>query len=472
MTHNTVQWMPLDNAGKVFPGQNTNRWSNVFRLSVELKHEIDPKTLETALEKTLRRIPSFRVKLRSGFFGNYFEENKRDCPISHDIKNHCYRIGFRENNGYIFRVYYHKSRISIDIYHALCDGYGGAVFLMTLAGEYLRLKGYSISHNQFVLDINEKPKAEELEDAYERYATSKDSTKLLETPAYHKRGTKLPLHHCHYTSVTMSFKELHSLSKSYGVTVTELLAAILLDVHYRKQLSEGKGRKDVSVQIPVNLRKAFPSESLRNFVICLTVKMSPRKGKYTFEEILRSVSAQLKQVNNRKDLHAYITQTVKLQTKALKFIPLALKNTAVKVSFSFGAEYSTTALLSNLGPINVPEDMKEHIERCFFYTGPGLVNGARCGAVSFGDNLTLTFSNRYKEDEIETEFLRRLAELGLSATVETNRDTDYIGIEGITVGDSQAYSDEVFIPSKQDRLPSLRSTDITFKEKAKRAFHL
>ena len=163
---------------------------------------------------------------------------------------------------------------------------------------------------------------------------------------------------------------------------------------------------------------------------------------------------------------------MKLQTKALKFIPLALKNTAVKVSFSFGAEYSTTALLSNLGPINVPEDMKEHIERCFFYTGPGLVNGARCGAVSFGDNLTLTFSNRYKEDEIETEFLRRLAKLGLSATVETNRDTDYIGIEGITVGDSQAYSDEVFIPSKQDRLPSLRSTDITFKEKARRAFHL
>ncbi len=464
--------MPLDNAGKVFPGQNTNRWSNVFRLSIQLKEEIDPEALKIALSKTLNRIPSFRVKIRSGFFGNYFEGNERDCPVNHDIKNHCYRIGFKENNGYIFRVYYHKSRISIDIYHALCDGYGGAVFLFTLAGEYLRLKGHSISHNQLVLDVNEAPKSEELEDAYERYATSKDSTKLLETPAYHKRGTKLPLHLCNYTSVIMSFKELHALSKSYGVTVTELLASILLDIHYRKQLSEGKTRKDVSVQIPVNLRKAFPSESLRNFVICLTVKMSPRKGEYAFEEILRSVSTQLKQVNNQKDLHAYITQTVNLQTKALKFVPLAIKNSVVKISFSFGAEFSTTVLLSNLGPISVPEDMKEHIERCFFYTGPGLVNGARCGAISFGDSFSLTFSNCYEERDIETEFLRRLSELGISATVETNRDSDYSDIEGVTIGDSEAYSDQVFIPSKQDRLPSLKNTDIAFKERTKRAFHL
>ncbi len=472
MTHDTFQWMPLDNAGKVFPGQNTNRWSNVFRLSVELKEEIEPEILKTALNKALERIPFFRVKIRKGFFGNYFERNERECPLSHDIKNHCYRINFKENNGYIFRVYYHKCRISIDIYHALCDGYGGAVFLMTLTGEYLRLKGHSISHNQFVLDVNEKPIAEESEDAYERYATSKDSTKLLETPAYHKRGTKLPLHHCNYTSVTMSFKELHTMCKDYGVTVTALLAAILLDVHYRKQCFTAGSRKDVSIQIPVNLRKAFPTESLRNFVICLTVKMSPRKGEYTFEEILRSVNSQLKEVNNYKDLHAYITQTVNLQTKALKFIPLAIKNTAVKVSFSFGAEYSTTALLSNLGPINVPEDMQEHIERCFFYTGPGLVNGARCGAVSFGDNLTLTFSNCYKEDDIESDFIRRIIGLGLSATIETNRDADYIGIEGITFGDGEAYSDKVFIPSKQDRIESLKNTDISFKEKAKRAFHL
>lgn len=258
MTKTTYRHLELDNAGKVFPGQNTKRWSNVFRMSIQLKEDIDPDTLRVALDKTLDRLPTLKLKMKDGFFSNYFETNELQCPINHDIKNFCYRIDLKENNNYLLRVYYHQKRISIDYYHALCDGYGASVFLCTLAGEYLRLKGHSISYNQMVLDVNETPKAEETEDAYERYATSKKTAKLLETPAYHKTGTKLPLHMTNYTAVTMSFKELHALSKSYGVTVTELFAAILLDIHYKNQLKEGKSKKDVSVQFPLICVKLSP----------------------------------------------------------------------------------------------------------------------------------------------------------------------------------------------------------------------
>ena len=471
MANNSFEWIPLDNAGKVFPGQNSNRWANVHRMTAELKEEIDPSLLKTALAGTLDRLPTFKVKMRDGFFQNYYERNEAECPINPDIKNPCYRIKYKENNGYLIRVYYHGKRISVDFYHALCDGYGAAVFISTLTGEYLRLKGYSISHNQFVLDVNEAPKAEEIEDAYERYATSKKTAKLLETPSYHKKGNQLPLHMCNYTAVTMSFKELHALSKSYGVTVTELLAAILLDIHYRKQLRDGKSKKDVSVQIPVNLRKAFPSESVRNFVICLTVKMPYRKGGFTFEEIVRSVSEQLRKANNYDFLHAYITQTVKLQTKLLKYVPLAVKNTCVNISFRFGAEYSTTALISNLGPVNIPDDMKEYVERYFFYNGPGLVNGARCAVASIGDTLTYTFSNVYKEDDIEREFLSMLSAMGISLKVETNRDSDFGDIEGVTIGDRNAYSDKVYLPKKEDGQAIPENANITFGERIKRTFH-
>ncbi len=446
MKNSPFEYMPLDNAGKVFPGQNSKRWANVYRMTAELKEEIDPEILKTALAETLDRLPTFKVKMKEGFFENYYVRNEAECPVNPDIKNPCYRINYEENNGYLIRVYYHRCRISVDYYHALCDGYGASVFISTLAGQYLRLKGYSISYNQFVLDVNENPRKEEIEDAYERYATSKKTAKLLENPAYHKKGSQMPLHMCNYTTATISFKELHALSKTYGVTVTEFLAAVLLDIHYKKQLSEGKSKKDVSVQIPVNLRKAFPSESVRNFVICLTVKMPYRKEGYSFEETVRSVSAQLKQVNNYDFLHAYITQTVNLQTKLLKYVPLIVKNTAVKVSFHFGAEFSTSTLISNLGPVNLPDDMKEHVERYFFYNGPGLVNGARCAVVSVGDNLTFTFSNIYKESDIEREFLQKLASFGISVITETNRDEDFSDIKGVTVGDRYAYSDKVFIP--------------------------
>ena len=55
MKNNLFKWIRLDNAGKIFPGQNMRRWSNVFRIAVELKEDIDPEILKRALKKTLDR---------------------------------------------------------------------------------------------------------------------------------------------------------------------------------------------------------------------------------------------------------------------------------------------------------------------------------------------------------------------------------------------------------------------------------
>ncbi len=472
MENNSLRWIKLDNAGKIFPGQNTRRWSNVFRLGVELKEEIDPEILKEALKITLERIPSLKVRMKKGFFWNYFEINDMECPVNPDIKNHCYRINFKENNGFLFRIYYHHNRICIDFYHSLCDGYGGAVFISTLAGHYLRLKGCSVSHNKFVLDVNEKPKDEELEDAYLRYSSSKAKYVSDETRVYHKRGTKLPLHLCNYTVCTMSLEKLRSLSKSYGVTITELFAAILLDIHYRKQLSEGKTNKEVSVQIPVNLRKAFPSNTLRNFVLCLMVKINPEMGKYTFEEILKTVSHQLKLVNDAKALDSLMTRNVNIEKKAVKYVPLVLKNFFVGLGFRVNAEFSTSVLISNLGVITLPEDMEEYVERFFFFTGSGLVNGARCGVVTFGDKVVFTFSNRYKEDDVEKEFFRRLGELGIPVTVTTNRGDVFANINNVSEEKDCPYPDRVFVPTSKDRQTKSGNHKIHFSEWFERVFHV
>ncbi|MBQ8503660.1 MAG: alcohol acetyltransferase [Clostridia bacterium] len=423
MNNNSFEWLRLDNAAKIFPGQNTRSWSNVFRVGVQLKQEIDPQKLEKALDSTLKRIPGYAVRIRKGFFWHYFEKNPNPCPIMHDIKNLCYRINFKENNGYLFRLYYHGNRISVDIYHALSDGYGGAVFLSTLVGEYLRLCGFEISHNRFVLDVNEPPKKEEIEDAYNRYASSKVKYDRKDKWVYHSVGTKLPRHRCNYVIGIMSFEQIHSISKKYGVTVTEFFAAILLDIHYRKQLREAKKQREVSVQIPVNLRKAFPSETLRNFVLCLRVKIDPNMGEYTFEEILRSVSLQLRLVNNDKFLNSMMTQNLKIERNpVMKYLPLPIKTLGVGIGFGITAEQTTSTLISNLGPVVLPPDMAKHVERFFFFNGPGKLNGARCAAISLGDELTFTFSNCYEESDIEREFFTRLVKMGVHVKIESNRD--------------------------------------------------
>lgn len=471
MRNNSYKWIELDNAGKIFPGQNMRRWSNVFRLSVHFKEKIAPEILKLALEDTLHRFPSFKVKMRKGFFWNYLEENEMECPLNPDISNHCYRINFKENNGYLFRVYYHENSIGVDVYHSLCDGYGAAVFVSTLAGQYLRMKGYDVSYNQFVLATDEAVKKEELEDSYKKYADSGEKYVTPEKRVYHKRGTKLPLHIANYTAVTMPLGSLRALSKIYGVTITELFAAVLLDIHYRKQLAEGKTKKYVSVQIPVNLRKAFPSRTLRNFVLCLVVQINPKEKEYTFEEILKTVSQQLKTENDARLLNSLMTRNVDIERKVVKYIPLAIKNFFVGVGFRINAEYSTSVLLSNLGVINLPENMKNHIEKIMFFTGPGIVNGARCGAITHGDNVVLTFSDCYKEHDIEKEFLPRLSQLGIPVKVATNRGDVFCDMNGVAKDDFE-YPERVHIPHNKERIKKITTNAISLSEKLERQFHV
>ena len=423
MKNPSYDWLKLDNAAKIFPGQNSRSWSNIFRIGAQLKSEIDPQVLSVALKNTLRRIPSFNVRIRRGLFWYYFEQNPNEPEVLPDIKNPCYRIKFKENKGFLFRVFYRNDRINIEVYHALCDGYGAAVFLSTLVGEYLRLKGEDIDYNQFVLDVNEAPKASELEDSYGRYADSKVPYDRKDKWVYHAIGTRMPMHTANFTAGIMSFKELHAVAKGYGATVTEFLAALMMDILYHKQLRENKKQREICIQIPVNLRKAFPSETLRNFVLCLRVKMNPNLGEYTFEEIIRSVSLQLKLANDPKLINSLMTQNMKLERNPVtKHLPLILKDLGVGIGFMITAEQTTSCLLSNLGPIKLPESVEKHIEKMYLYTGPGLVNGARCGVASVGDKLVFTFSNCYKESDLEREFYTRLVKMGVHVKIESNRD--------------------------------------------------
>ena len=96
MKKNSFEWVTLDNAGKVFPGQSIRNWANVFRVSVRLREGVEPELLQRALEKTFLRIPTLRVCIKKGFFWHYFERNEMELTVKHDIKNFCYRIHFKD----------------------------------------------------------------------------------------------------------------------------------------------------------------------------------------------------------------------------------------------------------------------------------------------------------------------------------------------------------------------------------------
>ena len=91
----TLEWRKLDNSAKIFPISTGKKYSNVFRLSVVLKEKIDPEILEKAVKIALEKYKSFKVRLKDGFFWNYFEHNTKELIIEEEKEYPCKYIKFQ-----------------------------------------------------------------------------------------------------------------------------------------------------------------------------------------------------------------------------------------------------------------------------------------------------------------------------------------------------------------------------------------
>ena len=416
-------WLKLDNAAKIFPGQNSNTWSSSFRIGYEMKEKVDPELLQQALIDIMPRFSCYDVRIRYGFFWFYLEKNENTPLVLPDIRNPLYRVKFNENRKFLFKVFYHGNRISVDMYHALSDGHGGAMFLSTLVAQYLRLKGYEIPVGGFVLDINDSCSERELEDSFVKNATSKAKYKRSDKFCYHAKGTRMPWHTANYTTGIIPFNELHAAAKAKGVTVTEFMSALMLDILCKKQAREERKLKEVCIQVPIDLRKTFNSETLRNFSICLRVKVDPNKGEYTFDELLEQVKYQLRLQRNKKDLNMMITANMGIERNIfVRALPLVIKNLGVGVSFAITAEQTNSCLLTNLGPVIIPDEMREHTEKFILIPPPGKVNAARMGVATLNNNLCITFANSYIESDVERELFTSFVKMGIHVKIESNRE--------------------------------------------------
>lgn len=418
------EWYKLDNAAKVFPGQDTSFRSNVFRFSATLTEKVDKELLEKALEMIMVRFPGFDVRMRAGFFWHYLEKNPYGAPpVMEDIANPCQRFRWKENRGYLFKVYYYENRVSVEFYHSLTDGFGASRFFMTLVAVYLRLTGKDIPNGDAVYDIEEAPRASELEDSYSKNCQSKVKAKRIQKFTYRFKGERLPKHFLSVTTGYMPVAAVKAKAAEHGVTVTEYLAAVLLWVMYNMQKSEPKNKeKHVGVQIPVNARPFFGSETLKNFMLCYSFQIDPKMGEYTLPEIISQLSLYLRYINNEKELRSMMYGNMGIEKNPLmRVIPSFLKDFGISVVYLIGGERSTSCLVSNVGIVKAPKEMEQYIEKLVLITGPARINGARCGVLSYKDTLAFTLSNIYKDPKIQREFFTTLVKLGIPVKIESNR---------------------------------------------------
>lgn len=418
-------WYQLDLSAVVYPTLQRKNFSSVFRLSALMKDHVDKDKLQMALDRTMPRFPTYKVAIRKGFFWRYLETNDRPGPfIQEDIKNPCMPMGFKTNNRYLLRVYYYDRRISFESHHCLGDGNGGMAFFNTMLAEYLRLMGHDISLGYNVKDINEEPDPEEFEDAYMRYANAQVRPDRPGEKAYQVHGTPEPFYTLNMIVGVMPTDQILKVAKDYKTSVTEYINAVLLYSLMQKQKDDNpKKYKPVTLAMPVNLRRFFPSKSLRNFITMVYPSIDPRLGDYSFEEILTQVHHYMRYYINDKFLRGDITTNAYTKRHPLiRVVPLFIKDRVVRYFYKTVQDISSTAGITNMGVLKVPENMEEHIERFDICMGQPYSSKTNCSIISFGNNMSITFASAIKQSDVEMYFFRKLVQDGIHVKIESNRN--------------------------------------------------
>lgn len=421
-----LHWVRLDNAAKIYPAARTRHWSNMFRLSVTLTEAVDTALLQQALDATVPRFPTIAARLRRGIFWYYLQQLQQAPPVSQE---QSYPLAFmhpQEARQCAFRVIVYQNRIAVEFFHSLTDGTGGLTFLKSLVAEYLQRKyAVTIPATHGILDRGEPPRQEEMEDSFPKHAASVTISRS-QPDSWHYYGTAEPDHRQHLIRFQLSVRQTLDKAHEYGVSLTEFLAAVLMQAILELQaqtVSSPHRRKAVRLMVPVNLRRLFPSKTLRNFSLYVIPEVDPRLGHYDFRELCTIVRLKMATEVTQKQMAQAIAANVRSeQLMAVRVIPLPLKNLIMKAVFQAVGERKSFMSLSNLGAVSLPEEMRRYVTGWDLILGPQASAPHNCGVLSYGDDLILNFIRNIKEPALEAHCFRILQDLGLGVTVQSNRE--------------------------------------------------
>ncbi len=418
------EWMKLDNSAKIYPAIMSRSWAAMFRLSASLTEPVDLQLLQQATDQTIKRFPSFAQKLRRGFFWHYFEKIDTPLRVQRDVGNPLSRMNFKLSGGYMLRVRYYENRIAVEFFHALTDGTGGLTFLRTLVAQYLELKyGVDIPRSDEILDCAEEPKPSENEDGFLKYERGVKLDRK-EKSAFRVPGTEEE----NFLSIVtgmMDVKEALALSKRYNCTLTEFLVSVLIlsiDEIQLRYLPSRRMHKPVKISVPVNLRKFYPTSTVRNFSSYINPGIEPRYGEYSLEETIKRVKGFMASELDEKLLNAKFSTNVNFEKSPfIRAVPLFIKKPMLLLAFHFSGDRLTSSTISNLGSVTLPQEMEKYVDRIDFMLGPLKRTRVACGCVSYKGRLAFTFTRKIEEAHVERNFFTRLVKLGLRVTVESNQ---------------------------------------------------
>ena len=411
--------MRIDNAANIYPASLSKHYASLYRMSVTLTEPVDTVLLQHALETVSDRIPTFRCELRAGLFWWSLHRMDKEPEVAPTAPLN--RFHFSDNGGFLYKVSADGNRIVLDVFHALADGTGSETFLLTLAGEYLRLKhGLDISYSGLVLDPSEAPDAGEVEDSFKTVFSGRKGALEQNVPAYHIKGQRLPGSGLRDIRAILSMDAVKAVCRRMDCTVTDLLTGMMLDALQKLYRADGDNKKSsvLKVSVPVNLRPLYGSRSVRNFSSSVNLGVDVRSGYLQLDQLVRLVKMQKRTMLRRENLEPKIAANVELEENiAVRLLPLVVKKPIIDIINRHHGDVYCSQTLSNLGEIRLPEEMRPYVTEFDFVLGCQRGNSGAFSCAGYDGKLFLHLSRNIFGAEFEQLFLDRASSLGLLSEV-------------------------------------------------------
>lgn len=415
------KWTKTDTAAIMFTSLEKKNSSRVFRSSIVLKdEEVDKERLQRAAEKALKLLPVLSVRHKKGFFWGYLEHI--DCkPIVLEETNDVAKPrSLSRNEQPAIRFMYYKRRISVEFSHTLTDGAGAGEFMKTLIRCYFDEENREVSHSDDFFSEKEG------ENAFKRYYSKNagSNSKKEKQKAYLisdiSKGKDID-----YIFGFAKIEEVKEKAKRHSLTITEYLTCVL--IYSIITSAKKKIEDDIIISVPVNLRKIFPSETLRNFTGEVPVKYTV-KGGDTFEDICKSVKGQISSQTTKENIQKFINSTYSLTVNpVLRVVPFFIKQKVLDASQRKSHMSGQSSILTNVGNVDYGEEINSKIERVDCVSGDLRIYGLSLtiSVISFNGYLSMCFNSSLEDRDLGKDYFCFLQHDGIDLYIESNRANGY-----------------------------------------------
>lgn len=407
---NTPFRFAIDHSARFYPIISTKKTQSVFCISAVMKDPVDRALLERAVNDVIPRFLAYKVRLKRGYGWHYFEHNDEKVKVfDFDVDMLC-PINPKETNGYLFRISCEDREIKLKIFHALTDGNGTLDFLKTILKRYGELRGYEFSDDDGIVDWKALPNKEEIEDCFEKNYKPirlKDMHLMAMAGKAPHRIDGTLLHDGYTQDVAVADAErIISNAKKLDASFTAYITGIL--AYSIEKIS--RANRPIVVMVPVDLRKIYPSTTMRNFVTFVRILIKPHSCK-TLEEYVAEAKKQLKEKSSKENMDAFVSTTVRAQKSVVfKALPLFIKTFFIKLGRLF-LRSRQTIIYSNLGAMNMPEQMG--VERFVFNTNVSKNNTQNLGSVTLNGKTCFAFTRAIKETVLPDTFFECMKSQGI-----------------------------------------------------------